>query len=291
MERPLAKSVVNLSQFVQELLILKKEAIANLSKKDYFELKKIITTNRILLFVGFATIWIAINPFSMILISIAMHSQWTAVAHHVMHGAYDKIPGINQRYHTKFFAMGWRRWIDWFDWVYPIAWKYEHNVLHHFYTNELIDPDMMFYRVNYMFKRSYPTYIKCIFIWLVACLWKPIYYSNNTLKALNEKKSFSHSTDYSGYLLKSTFINFIPYIGCHFLLLPLLFTPLSFVTSISGFSIFIFVLINRIGAEILTNLHAFCTILPSHTHPDLALQPKHFTTKEEFFFASNKKHL
>ncbi len=30
------------------------------------------------------------------------------------------------------FAQGKRRFIDWFDWILPEAWNYEHNILHHY---------------------------------------------------------------------------------------------------------------------------------------------------------------
>lgn len=68
----------------------------------------------------------------MLAISMALTSMWTIVAHHVLHGGYDAIANIPKRYHSAVFASRFRRYIDWPDWIYPPAWNYEHNILHHF---------------------------------------------------------------------------------------------------------------------------------------------------------------
>ena len=42
-----------------------------------------------------------------------------------------------------------------------------------------------------------------------------------------------------------------------------------------------FVLINRFGAELVTNLHTFMIIVPNHTGPDLHINEHHAKSREE----------
>ncbi len=67
-------------------------------------------------------------------------NRWTNIAHPVLHRGYDKIPGIPARYTSKGFAQGFRRWLDWADWMDPAAWNHEHNRLHHYNLGEAADP-------------------------------------------------------------------------------------------------------------------------------------------------------
>ena len=261
----------NTNSFAQELLLLKQQAIQNISKDDYNHLKKIIWLNRILLVIGLGTAWIAINPISILFISLSVTSQWVIVAHHVCHGGYDRAD--MKRYHSKRFALGWRRFIDWPDWIYPPAWNYEHNVLHHFYTNEALDPDVVSHHMK-VHKR--PRWLRVILLGFAMCTWKASYYSVNTLKALKEKKNFKHGKAFSSYFKKTLYLNYLPYICIHFIVLPLLFFPL-------GTTAVLYVLINRLCAEIITNIHTFLVIVPNHTGDDIPLQTKHFETKEGFF--------
>ena len=136
----------SLSAMAKELEAVRKETIKSLSIEDYLHLRKVIWVNRLFNFLGIATAWIVPNPISALLMSFVITSKWTTVAHHVLHKGYDKVPGVPPRYTSHVFAKGWRRFIDWFDWFLPEAWTYEHNHLHHFFTNEGLDPDAGGYR-------------------------------------------------------------------------------------------------------------------------------------------------
>ena len=68
-------------------------------------------------------------------------ARWLPAAHHILHGAYDKIPGVPERFTSKHFGRGRRRWIDWVDWFEPAAWAKNHNFIHHYRVGELADPD------------------------------------------------------------------------------------------------------------------------------------------------------
>ena len=277
MERSLSER----NAFIKELLIIREQSTLSDSKKDYQHLKKIIWTNRILLLIGFSSAWLIPNPLSMIAISLALTGMWTIVAHHVLHGGYDAIAKIPKRYHSTVFASGLRRYVDWPDWMYPPAWNYEHNILHHFYVNEALDPDQMSYRfaaIKPNSSRKKSKWKKILKLIIKISFWKCSYYSFNTMKALAEKKAYQQDADFKKYR-KSTYKHcIIPYITYHFILIPLLFLPLGWQASL-------FVLINRFGAELITNWHTFFIIVSNHTGSDLALQAQHFSTKEEFYMA------
>jgi fatty acid desaturase len=263
-------------EFFEALLAIKQEASCQLSSKDRRHLMLIIWINRLLLVIGYGTAWIMPNILSMLCISIAMHGQWTIVAHHVSHGGYDNVPNMPARYHSKRFAFGWRRLVDWLDWMYPPAWAYEHNVLHHFYTNEVIDPDYLALKVKQYVNPQWPKWLTFCFVCINITAWKASYYSMNTLKAYTEKKAYNYATIPTTYARKSFIYNFIPYLGIYFIFIPLLFLPM-------GWLAVFYVFINRLGAEILTNIHSFLTIVPNHVGDDISFRPEHFKTRNEFY--------
>lgn len=259
------------SSFANELQVIKKKAISDISEKDYRHLRKIIWLNRFFLAVGLGTAWLAVNPLSILCISFYLTGHWVIVAHHVTHGGYDHTG--SKRYNSKRFAQGWRRFIDWFDWIYPPAWSYEHNVLHHFYTNEHLDPDVVSYNLS---QSNRPLWLRVILLIFFMCTWKISYYSLNTLKALDEKKQYSHESPIIAYFKKALYLNLLPYSFFHFFVLPMLFLPL-------GGTAVLYVLLNRVCAEFMTNLHTFLVIVPNHAGDDIPLQSKHFENKAEFY--------
>ena len=95
-----------LHAFTEELLALRHEIDASLSKKDYQHLKKIIWINRILLMMGYATAWMIPNPLSMVAIGLSLTGMWTIVAHHVLHGGYDQVVSVPKRYHSEYLSAG-----------------------------------------------------------------------------------------------------------------------------------------------------------------------------------------
>lgn len=272
----LLNSTHKTTSFVDDLLAIKLSTEQDLSISDYHHLRKVIFLNRALLIIGFGTAWIFPNPVSIICIALALTGQWTIVAHHVCHGGYDNIPNIPKRYLSHSFAMGWRRLIDWLDWTYPPAWKYEHNTLHHFYLNELLDPDRPYDRAKQYVNPDLPRALTFSAVCLMMCAWKPIYYSINTLKAYHEKKNYNGAEMPTKYFKESLLINFLPYISVNFIVIPALFLPL-------GLQAVLFVFINRLVAEILTNIHTFMIIVPNHFDDSTITPATHFKNKEEFY--------
>ncbi len=265
--------------FTQELIKLKKQTYASLQEQDFKHLKKIIWVNRILALIAFAFIWTGPNPISIICLGLSLSGQWMIVMHHVNHRGYDNVPNAPARYHSKTFAMGWRRFIDWFDWMYPAAWQYEHNIAHHFNTNENQDPDNPSDNSVWLQQKNYPRWVKYLTCIGFGFIWKFFYYAPNIMKSLEQKKAYSRNdTSNNNYLWRTWLVSYIPYFSVNFILLPLLFLPF-------GWPIFLSVLINRVGAELFTNFQTFMMIVPNHAGQDVYVFKQHFNTKEEFFLA------
>ena len=97
---------------------LRKELRAGAGPEDYEHFKKILRWSRTFSALGYATAWIAPNPFSAAMLSTGTFTRWAIIAHHVLHKGYDKVPGVPEKHTSKGFANGWRRRVvDWLDWI------------------------------------------------------------------------------------------------------------------------------------------------------------------------------
>jgi fatty acid desaturase len=283
--------------FSNELKALKKEINSNLGEDDYKHLLKMQHWGRICSFLGYATSWIAPNPISPILISQGNVTRWTMITHHVTHKGYDKVPNIPPKYTSKIFARGYRRFVDWFDWMYPEAWDNEHNLLHHYHTGEIFDPDLVERNLSLIREAKIPLILKYFVVLFFMCTWKFTYYAPNTLLILqkveksnnkSKRNELGNEINYKGSGSLSLLLPFskdgidfwkrcfLPYFIPRFVILPLLFLP------ISKFS-FISVLINTIIAEIITNIYTFMIITPNHTGDDLYKFDSKVSDSAEFF--------
>jgi fatty acid desaturase len=72
--------------------------------------------------------------------------------------------------------------------------------------------------------------------------------------------------------------SYLPVVGIHFILLPILFVPFGWGAVMSVF-------ITRVLAEFLTNLHTFIVIGPNHSGDDLYRFDRQFANKEEFYLS------
>lgn len=278
----------NITAFCSEIEALKEKLFAGLSVRDYQHLKKIEWRGRLCTITGFATAWLGINIVSAFLISFGIFTRWL-IAHHVLHRGYDKVPGIPYRYTSKGFARGWRRLVDWFDWIHPKAWDYEHNYLHHYHTGETTDPDLVEKNLKFLRELKAPYWIKKVFVYIASCTWKFSYYAPNTMSVIEPKTERRIKTEnifFINFLQLLDFYNpqvrklwlscFIPYVLFNFCLIPALFFPL-------GKAAVIAVLINRLIAEAMTNFHSFLVIGPNHTATDLYRFDFHFDDKAQFY--------
>ena len=284
-----------------ELKQIRDELDATRSEDDFRHLRKIERWGRLCSLVGFATAWIVPNPISAFLLSQGNFTRWTMITHHVTHRGYDKTPGIPPRYTSKVFARRWRRVVDWLDWIVPEAWDYEHNIFHHYYTGELTDPDLVERNVDFFRQWRLPRPIKALVIVFFMCTWKLIYYAPNTIWIMQQVRARKQRDPSAQGKLRSVVPDehhpietlrlllpfnaegrefwgkaVLPYGIVRFVVIPLLFLPLGQWAAIC-------VLINVLLAEVITNVHTFLTIVPSHAASDLYRFTTPVSNRDEFY--------
>lgn len=253
-----------------------KKTIGKPTIEDFQHLKRVERWGRLFAILGYSIAWIfPLNILGAFLISLGNISRWANVAHPVLHGAYDKVPEIPERYTRKGFAKGWRRIVDWMDWIVPPAWDHEHNKMHHYNLGEDSDPDNIEINMEWLRQSNLPMWLRYIIIIIFAGMWKIVYYAPQTLSMLiNAEKRRRGEVEDDSFLrldawnpLKSHGFRlwtscFLPYLGFRFVFLPLLFLPL-------GTDAVLNVLLASLLAEFMANLHSFLVIIPNHAADDI----------------------
>jgi fatty acid desaturase len=277
---------IDYAGFSKEIFALRNDTVAKLGEDDIRHFKRVIRRNRLFTFFGYLTAWIFPNPISAYCISQGIFGRWL-IMHHVGHGGYDQVPDMPERYTSKVFAQGWRRYFDWFDWIDTKAWNYEHNVLHHMNCSESNDPDLVEDHATFLRNSGLPRWAKYLFCVFISVTWKYLYYAPNTLRALEEsgrnepeanvwRLIFNNGLDFRLKRVRQLwFFCLIPYALVAFVIIPALFLPLGLWAVFS-------VLANRIIAECMTNFHAYLVIAPNHSGDDIYRFDYHFQGKEEF---------
>jgi len=269
---------VDPTAFARDLAELRAELESGLGPRDLAHFVKMKRWGRLCAAAGYATAWIAPNPLSAVLLSLGTTARWTIVMHHVGHRGLDRVPGASPRFRSKTFALGKRRLLDWLDWFTPEAWNHEHNVLHHYRTGELEDPDLVEHNMQPVRDWNGPRALKWLVIGFYACTWKLTYYAPNTWATFTRAKrlrSERRGEDDVGPLPstletidprtthgRAFFASLLPYGFARFVAAPLAFLPLGPWAALS-------VLSNSLIAELLTNLHTFVLIAPNHSGDDL----------------------
>jgi len=220
-----------------------------------------------------------------ILISVGNVARWANITHPILHGAYDKVPGIPLRYTKKGYATGNRRWVDWLDWIKPDAWAFEHNIMHHYHLGELDDPDNVEKNLEWLHNKKMPMFLKYAIVYTFASMWKLVYYAPNTLRILdnkaNKRMNDPRAVSYqlspftkNGLELWKHYI--LPYGLFQFVFLPLLLLPLGWgaVFAALGFIVL---------AEIFANLHSFLVIVPNHSAEDIYQFSTPHKTQGEYY--------
>jgi len=247
--------------FLRDLRALRAEIDASLSEADSDHLKKIERWGRAATAIGLATAWMGPNPVSALGLALGRSTRW-ALMHHCGHRGYDKVPDAPLRYHSKVFARGKRRLLDWPDWMLPEAWIYEHNILHHQNTGELRDPDLIERNASYLRDSRLPIWARRLAVAGLAITWKPVYYAPNTLRVWlsrhDPKDGAEPDAPWGAFLRRCVG----PYVALQFIGLPLLFAPLGPLAVASALS-------NSALAEALTNLHSFLVVGPNHSGDDI----------------------
>lgn len=271
-----SSKTIDLVALEKDLNELRDELRAEVGPEDLAHLKKMSLWGRVATFVGFATAWIAPNPISALAIGLGIFSRWTMIAHHVIHRGYDKVPDVPERFRSKVFARGWRRWLDWMDWLDPEAWRHEHNTLHHYKLGEVHDPDQPEENFEFLRDSWVPLPLRWIVIGFAMIGWRFLYYAPNTMRMLYiaEQRRAGDSEAELSFWSWRLWVPFaapgrqvwlrcwLPYIVFHFVLVPAPFLLI-------GWWAWMSVLVNRLLAEVIANIHTFLIIVPNHAGEDL----------------------
>ncbi len=281
-------NAVDREQLAKDVDAIQRDILSKTTIDDFHHLKKIERWGRICTGLGYATAWIIPNPISAYLISQGNFTRWTTVAHHVLHRGYDKIEGIPKHYTSKGFAKGWRRYLDWLDWMYPAAWDAEHNDIHHYHLGEEVDPDQVEFNMEGLRNSNIPRWGRYALLAIMAASWKIIYYASSTLteyRAIEAKKAGGTRGQISRLDMwnplkpagKDLWLScMLPYSIVQFVVIPLLFLPIGVIAATNVF-------INVLIAEVFTNLHSFLVIGPNHTGDDVMMFENKAKGKGEFY--------
>jgi fatty acid desaturase len=271
---------VDYEAFARDVKALRDELDAGLGEADLKHLRKIEMWGRLCSLLGYATAWVFPNPFSAFLMSQGTLVRWTMMMHHVGHKGYDRVPGVSPRHTSTHFAKGWRRLVDFMDWLLPEAWNHEHNTLHHYHTGEVLDPDLLELNMEWLRTSRVPRALKYLVIAVAAMTWKWSYYLPRTLRAWHFARQrragvSPKAQDVRGLAPVDDMRNpltpmgrdmwlrcVLPFVLVRFVLVPALFLPLGPWAALS-------VLVTSLMAEVFTNVHTFIVILPNHSGDDL----------------------
>jgi len=276
---------VDREQLAKDITKLHQQALANIGDADLSHLKRMERWGKICSVIGYGTAWIFPNPISALLISQGSFTRWTQVGHPIVHKAYDK---LGKHYTSKKFAQGWRRFLDWPDWMTPAGWHHEHDLLHHYSLGEKADPNNAQHNMEWLRQSSLPMWQRYAIVALFSGIWKIIYYTPRTHKEMHlnaarqQGKPVPVMTRTGAWSLftqqgRALWLqSILPYIAYRFVLLPLLFLPLGTFAAVS-------VLINSILAEIFTNMHSFLVMIPNHAGDDVMMFDEKAKGKGEFY--------
>ena len=278
-----------------------KETMEPVGEEDFQHLLKMERWGRIATFSGYGLILLlaiieaisgvgsllfwTVGIVAAILISTGNVARWANVTHPILHGAYDKVPNIPERYTRKHFAKGSRRFVDWLDWIKPDAWSYEHNIMHHYHLGEKDDPDNVERNLQWLTQSKIPMWLRYIIIYGFATMWKFLYYAPNTLRILeNKKRKEQDKLEVTDYQLDPRTKNglelwmeyYLPYAIIKFLVFPMLFLPFGTQAVINALIIIVI-------AELLANLHSFIVIVPNHSAEDIYMFSEPSKSTGEFY--------
>ncbi|HYO52968.1 fatty acid desaturase family protein [Archangium sp.] len=265
------ESVPRYKAFAREIEELGREMGRNTGWEDFQHLRRIERGARLCTLLGYLTAWLFPNPLSAFLLAQGLIGR-LLIGHHIGHGGYDRIAGIPERYTSRGFARGWRRYLDWFDWWGHRSWLHLHNKLHHSYTQDPLDADLLDPE-NFQHLRLPSRYGMLLGF---ALTWKFSYYAPYMQRELlNHEGKVKRLTPYRYHprdlydltdpIVRRLWLHhLLPYMGFHFVLVPLLFLPLGSWAVLS-------VLCNTLLGELLSNLQGFISIRSTHSAQDIPL--------------------
>ena len=265
---------IDLDGFARAVKGLRAEIDASLGPDDLRHLRRIERWGRFATAVGLATAPIAPNPLSAAALALGRATRWLLM-HHVGHRGYDKVPDVPARFTARVFARGWRRFVDWIDWMVPEAWTYEHNILHHQHTGEPRDPDLIERNLEAVHRSALPMALRYGLLGVLAATWRASYYAPKSLGAWQHRHAAKDAEPATpiGLLIGRCYA---PYALVSFVVLPLLFVPLGAWAVFSAWC-------NSLMADVLTNLHTFFVVGPNHAGDDVFRFDDRPSSRGEFY--------
>lgn len=279
---------VDRQQLAKDISQLHQQALADIGPDDFKHMKNMERWGKACTVLGYATAWILPNPVSALLISQGSFTRWTQVAHPIVHRGYDKLEHAGTNYRSKRFAQGWRRFLDWPDWMTPAGWHHEHDVLHHYSLGEIFDPNNAQHNMEWLRQSKLPMWLRYAIVAVFSAVWKVSYYTPRTHKELQlnaarqQGKAAPAMTRIGAWSIftpqgRAMWLeSVLPYTAYRFVLLPLLFLPLGAVAATN-------VLLNSLMAEAFTNMHSFLVMIPNHAGDDVMMFDEKAKGKGEFY--------
>ncbi len=260
---------------------LRAEIKAEASEADWRHFRRLAWAGRGVGWLGLALAGWALNPLSVIGLAFASVVRWAVVGHHVCHRGLDKIPGRPAGLHSKTFGRGWRRLLDWMDWMPVEAWHYEHDLLHHYKLGEATppegppgDPDVPDLNAWWIRQLPVPAPLRAAVVLALSLVWKPLYYGPNVINELINKAAARRGEPVHGLydwrivhpgrrrLWIIVARSWLAYGVWRFGVLPALFLWW-------GVGAWQTALLNLLLAEALANLWSFWIIVPNHAGEDV----------------------
>lgn len=280
----------DLEGFGQEIKDLGKQLRQGEGQADVDHLEKIMLWSNMCLFMGVALSFLpAYTLVPSVLIGVGITARWTMVAHHIIHGGYDR----SKQYNRRKFAMGtFRRLLDWTDWMLPEGWAIEHNIHHHYALNEMGDPDLVEENYKIIREGNWPRPMKYALIGAFMLTWKWSYYAPSTFKLYREhelKRSnalFDDAKFESGTSASTTIgeilmqkepnvsaVDFVrramlPFLVRQFIVFPALMFGVGVMVG-SGWTFLVNAFCNIVLGEIMSNIHSYLIIVPNHSGKDM----------------------
>mmetsp|Transcript_8780 Transcript_8780/g.21031 ORF Transcript_8780/g.21031 Transcript_8780/m.21031 type:complete len:480 (+) Transcript_8780:102-1541(+) len=275
--------------FAKEVSALGKELRKNTGDEDVDHLYKIVNWRNMAAVFGLATIWLPVNPLTVAALSTWTYASWTMIAHHTCHGGYNRVDA--GRFNSRGFALGaLNRVVDWLDWMQPEAWNIEHNRLHHYRLNEAKDPDLVQRNLDFIRDGKYPRFLKYVVVAFFLPIWKWFYYAPNTYKEMKTNEWVRSGKELpEGYdpELAVTVVSMLdpgrkatrkivkpldfyknvvgPMFLGRYVAIP---AALALIPGV-GPTLAVRALTSLVLAELLTNVHAFVTIVTNHAGDDM----------------------
>ncbi len=219
-------------------------------------------------------------------IALGRFVRWTCVAHHVLHRGYDSAALAPPSRTSRGFASGWRRLVDWPDWMWPAAWCREHNQLHHYRLGEQEDPDLVELNSVGLRPAWLPLPMRFVLVGALALSWRWLYFApaamrewqvqrggrnpgDDALATGSDPEAILHDIRMDTRMLLPFGPgadvwrhSYLPYLGVGFALPSALALCVSPAAALST-------LVACIVGEAIVNVHSFCVIVTNHSGGDV----------------------